>query len=446
MSFKKTRLFLLLLVFVLGSPALVWAQKVVNLSKNDGSSSSAKIASQGSNIYVVWEDNELGNLNLDIFMARSTNGGKTFSPRVNLSNNSGDSVNVQIAVSGNNVYLVWGDNAVTNGDIFFIRSTDGGATFETAQNLVNNSTPSLFPQIAVDGDNVYVVWHEASGANADIFFRRSTDGGATFAAAQNLSNNAGLSMFPQIVVSDGNIYVAWEDDIPGNVDIFFTRSTDGGVSFEAVQNLSDNSGLSEKFQLGAASGNVYVVWHDFTDFANTFGDIFLRRSTDSGESFEAAVNLSSTPDGFSQAPSLAVDEINVYVAWEDDSPGNIDILLRRSKDGGANFEAAKNLSVKQTGNSLNAKIAALGKKVAVAWMDDTSGTFDIMLSNSTNGGQTFPKTPFNFTKTKKSAGTAEKPAIAIQAGKKATAVGKTLIAWEQDIPDTENRDIFFSTK
>ena len=48
----------------------------------------------------------------------------------------------------------------------------------------------------------------------------------------NLSEeNTGSSFFPQISSSGNNVYVVWEDDTPGNFDIFFAVSTDNGQTF-----------------------------------------------------------------------------------------------------------------------------------------------------------------------------------------------------------------------
>jgi hypothetical protein len=43
-------------------------------------------------------------------------------------------------------------------------------------------------------------------------------------AIENLSNNKGISECPSIAVSNNNVYVVWEDDTTGNHKIFFTRS------------------------------------------------------------------------------------------------------------------------------------------------------------------------------------------------------------------------------
>jgi hypothetical protein len=52
--------------------------------------------------------------------------------------------------------------------------------------------------------------------------------------------------------------MAWEDNTPGNRDIFFTRSTDSGITFPTTPvNLSSDSGLSLAAQIAAdKNGNL----------------------------------------------------------------------------------------------------------------------------------------------------------------------------------------------
>ena len=66
---------------------------------------------------------------------------------VNLSNEN--SFDQQIAALGNKSYVVWADETTGNGDIYFKRSTDGGATFSsTTINLSNNTGSSVNPKIS----------------------------------------------------------------------------------------------------------------------------------------------------------------------------------------------------------------------------------------------------------------------------------------------------------
>ena len=70
-------------------------------------------------------------------------------------------------------------------------------------------------QIATSGNNVYVTWQDDTPAgNSDIFFAASNNNGTSFGTPINLSNNAGVSSFPQIATSGNNVYVTWDDNTP----------------------------------------------------------------------------------------------------------------------------------------------------------------------------------------------------------------------------------------
>jgi hypothetical protein len=90
---------------------------------------------------------------------------------------------VPIATSGNNnVYLVWPSNKTTaDFEIMFKASTDGGKTFGPKTNLSNSTgIDSERPQIAA-GNNVYVSWWERANATSnEPVMRVSTDNGKTF--------------------------------------------------------------------------------------------------------------------------------------------------------------------------------------------------------------------------------------------------------------------------
>jgi hypothetical protein len=93
-------------------------------------------------------------------------------PPINLSNNPTNSFRPGVAVSGNNVYVVWHDGISGNYEVFFKKSTDGGATFSSPINLSNNRTESTSGQISVSGNNVYVIWQEGHLENIEILFKR----------------------------------------------------------------------------------------------------------------------------------------------------------------------------------------------------------------------------------------------------------------------------------
>ena len=83
-----------------------------------------RLGAYNNNLYAVWIDDTSGSR--DIYFKRSTNDGCTFDGTINLSNQSGGSIDPEIAVSGNNLYVVWEHTPVDNGAIFFTKKTDGG--------------------------------------------------------------------------------------------------------------------------------------------------------------------------------------------------------------------------------------------------------------------------------------------------------------------------------
>jgi hypothetical protein len=396
---------------------------VNNLSINAGGSTLPQTAVSGANVYVVWQDNTLGNN--EIFFMKSTNNGATFDLFINLSNNAGSSINPQIAVSGSKVYVVWQDTTPGNSDVFFRRSTDNGLNFDPVINLSNNAGGSFDPQVALSGSKVYVVWRDLSVGTVDILFRRSTNSGASFSPFINLSNNVGGATTVQLAVSSSNVYVVWTDNTPGNYDVFFRRSTDNGANFDPVINLSNNAGVAQRVQVAVSGTNVYVLWEDTTPGNE---DIFFRRSIDNGLNFDPFINLSNTA-GLSFLPQLAVSGTNVYVVWQDDAPVNKDAFFRRSIDNGANFDPKVNLST-SSGNSIEPQIAVSSSKVYVVWRDDTSGNYDIYFRTSTKSGSSFGIT----NNLSNNAGSSESPQVA--------AVGvKVYVVWQDNTPG--NNDIFF---
>ena len=81
----------------------------------------------------------------------------------------------------------------------------------------------------------------------------------------NSSKRYGHSELPQVAAYGNNVYVVWLDDILGSRDVFLRKSTDGGNSFGKVINLSNNVALSFQPQLALSdrddnNNNVNVAW------------------------------------------------------------------------------------------------------------------------------------------------------------------------------------------
>src|SRR5918999_3483130 len=174
----------------------------------------------------------------------------TSSSSQNLSNSTGNSTDAQIAVNQNNVYVLWSDDTTGNGDIYFRRSVDNGTSFGSTENLSNSPGNSTDAQIAVNQNNVYVVWSDGTTGNGDIYFKRSVDNGTSFGTTENLSvNSTALSSRPQISAVGSNVYLAWTEPAAGNNEIFFRHSNDSGVSFRGERLISKTFSVDGEYAL-----------------------------------------------------------------------------------------------------------------------------------------------------------------------------------------------------
>lgn len=102
----------------------------------------AIIATSGENIYVVWGTNVTDNTT-DVMFRMSSDGGQSYSDKINLSNTSGyNSNDFDIAATGNNVIVSWWEANSTNNIPVIVSSNDNGQTFGPILNLASNGTIS----------------------------------------------------------------------------------------------------------------------------------------------------------------------------------------------------------------------------------------------------------------------------------------------------------------
>ncbi|MFH1485744.1 MAG: S8 family serine peptidase, partial [Chloroflexota bacterium] len=137
-------------------------------------------------------------------------------------------------------------------------------------------------------------------------------------------------------------------------------------------NISQTSGSSWSPAVATdSSGTVYAVWRDETP-GNS--EILLRRSSRTTWSVAENISLSN---GRSWDPAIAVvSASDIHILWFDDTTGNDEILHRRWI--GNSWSLSQDVSV-NSGRSWNPAAAAdSAGKVHVVWQDNTPGNTDIL--------------------------------------------------------------------
>jgi hypothetical protein len=215
----------------------------------EGWSRDPKIAMQGNSVYVTWYDNRNDTIDpiyWDIYYNRSLDAGDTWlatDVRVDSGVPAGGagshSVKPVIAANGADVVVAWPDTRNdADGlppykfDIFANRSSDGGLTWNGEQRLDTGDAPgandSSSVDIALSGNDVYVVWQDQRSGKVDTYISASHDLGLSWLASDRRLDTGDVpgafaSRYPRIAASASDVLVAWFDERSGLGDIYVNQ-------------------------------------------------------------------------------------------------------------------------------------------------------------------------------------------------------------------------------
>ncbi len=179
------------------------------------------------------------------------------------------------------------------------------------------------------------------------FLSTSNDGGRTFSVTE-LSPATETFRYPALQWSDeggpsGTLHLVYEAETPQEItwvhDVYYERSTDGGATWSEPTRLSDDpsdalTGQYHPDLAVAPDGRVDVAWWDFRndngDFAN---DVYLTSSADNGGSWSENVRITDQAVGrrigvwygnadIRQAPGLVALDAFSVVGWDDTRNGD----------------------------------------------------------------------------------------------------------------------------
>ncbi len=187
-----------------------------------------------------------------MLFSRSTDDGKTWSEPIRISTKAGlprDGIGGVVGLVGatgphGELYTVWNSGL----EIVLAESRDGGKTFSSSRGIIETGPPTYpsgsgFPQVGVDQKTgkVYVCWSDYRNGDVDVFVAASTDRGRTWSKPVRVNTDElhnGIDQFFQWMAVDpvsGAVYVEFYDrrEDPQNrrTRMVLARSTDGGSTF-----------------------------------------------------------------------------------------------------------------------------------------------------------------------------------------------------------------------
>jgi hypothetical protein len=262
------------------------------------------------------------------------------------------------------MYVPW-----AQGSILFKYSTSGGQTWSSYTSITPGGSEYPYPVVTHNGD-LFVFYMSPWGFCADgsIWYVKSTNGGVSFGSPQQVVDTSqpcspihGFGGFDQwrffsilsAVTNPNNnneLYVSWTDDNDityGPTDVYYVRSTDHGVTWTSRIRLShDPTGTNtdhiQPVLFYGDNGRLHALWMDRReDPQNQLFHTWYSSSTDMGNTWAPDSRVSEVaqdmniglPLGSNNAAGdywglWAIGDI-VHAAWNDTRRNQQDIWVSR---------------------------------------------------------------------------------------------------------------------
>jgi hypothetical protein len=334
-----------------------------------------------------------------VYAASSLDGGRTFARATRVTRepekvDANGEARPKIAADAAGVYVSWtrrGQKAFT-GDVRFARSTDGGRTFSPPVTVNDDGLPTghRFDALSVGArGEVMLAWVDkrdleasaAKGASYDgaaVYYAKSDDQGRTFARNVKLKDNA-CECCRLALVRDpaGRPVLLFRDILPGgirdhSIAVLGTTAPARATFDDWRINACPHHGPSLAI---AAEGTYHLTW--FTAEGKAGGGLFYARSSDGGRTYGAPRRLAAA-SGASH-PYVLTQGRAVYLVWKESRGDGSAIRTSRSVDGGTTWSDARDAAV-TSGRADHPLLVADARQVYLSWFTDADGYRLIALS------------------------------------------------------------------
>lgn len=336
------------------------------------------VATDGlQNWVVVWDSwenlNGTAGTDRDIFFARSTNDGATWTPAatLNLDANTDFSADLTpvIDVGSEGTWIT----AWVGDEILASRSMNNGITWSEPAEISRDEQTNVFGDqgldLATDDMGTWIaVWHASEHfplGERDVFYTRSTDNGVTWSkidtANSDAAQDSGNESFPVVRAGGEGVWiVAWRsldlvtESHGTDEDIFFARSLDNGVTWSPLEPLNHDALTDNKDDSDVAletnrNGNWVAAWMSRRSTGSGI-EIEYARSTDNGSTWTPAKPLDPGANSMLDSnPYLTTDGLGNWITlWARplpiDPPSDFEIVMSHSTDAGQTWGPSRILN------------------------------------------------------------------------------------------------------
>ena len=200
-----------------------------------------RTAFDGTNYFVVWEDDHGRVGEGDVYGARISSAGSVLDrPPIRISTARESQVDPQVAFDGENFLVVWSDDRLKpdpedpQDDVFGARVSRAGVVLDPDGIPISTAEgQQLDPSLAFDGSRFLVVWTAAGSGFGNIYGARIAPTGKVLDPKGFVISSGSKGRSDPAVAFDGTRYlIAWSEEAPDDYDIFATRVSPEGKALD----------------------------------------------------------------------------------------------------------------------------------------------------------------------------------------------------------------------
>ncbi|NWG28524.1 MAG: T9SS type A sorting domain-containing protein [Ignavibacteriaceae bacterium] len=223
------------------------------------------------NFLVVWGDER--NATDDIYCARVNQQGNLLDQNgILVSSANDDQRYPAVAFNGTNYFIVWEDQrSGVDDDIYGARVTTSGTVLDQNGIVISNASGDQEdPRISFDGTNYLVVWDDDRSGVDDVYGARVTTSGTVLDPnGIPISTANDQQEYASVVFNGTNFFVAWDDyrNYSDTADVYCAKVTTGGAVFQETALVS---GWGNQFYTSLAHGSGSQVLLAFNGWTSDY--------------------------------------------------------------------------------------------------------------------------------------------------------------------------------
>jgi Neuraminidase (sialidase) len=287
------------------------------------------VADKQGNVFLAYAFFKDANWNAQINTVRSTDEGKTFTSPVSLVNDSSSQRFPSVLIKpDDSIFISWIDKRLVaaakqggekrlGGSIAYSFSQDGGKTFR-AERFANESSCEccrIGGSLDLKGNPVVAYRAIFPGGIRDQASQVILEKGAEpirRVADDDWKTDACPHHGPSIAVSGtGKFHVAWYTQGSKRSGVFYANSSNQGISYSKPSRVGTEGANVSRPYLYASGQQVWLVWKEFD---GTKSSVYLKESSDDGNTWTTPKILTSTA-GYSDHPLLLSRGNEVFLSW-----------------------------------------------------------------------------------------------------------------------------------